>query len=150
MSPVRRFTLDTLFDRFERGTVIGLLALMTLVLMLATVELAILIVQETMNAPEGLLFLDISELLGLFGYVFLLLIGLEIFQTIKMYLHDDTIHAEFVILVAITALARKVILLDMKVYPPLMIFGIGALLLALAIAYFLLSRRAAGAAGADD
>ena len=46
------------------------------------------------------------------GGFLLVLIGIELLDTIKAYFRENTIHVEIVILLAIIAIARKVILLD--------------------------------------
>jgi len=56
--------------------------------------------------------LENHELLSFFGFFLLVLIGIEFLDTIKAYLRDSVIYVEIVILVAIIAISRKVILLD--------------------------------------
>ena len=48
----------------------------------------------------------------------MVLIGLELMTSIEMYLKDNTIHAELMFLVALTAVARKVVILDAKTMEP--------------------------------
>ena len=55
---------------------------------------------DAYNNPA--LFLDIDELLTYFGLFFMILIGLELLETIKMYLKEDQIHVEVVMLVAMS------------------------------------------------
>ncbi len=82
------------------------MALMVLVVIAGTVQLAVSIASALAEAPVLLLTAD--TLLDLFGFFFLILIGVELIETIKVYLIEDTIRVEVVLLVAIMALARKV------------------------------------------
>ena len=51
-------------------------------------------------------------MIGLLGAFLLVLIGVELLDTIKAYFHENAIHVEIVVLLAIIAVARKVILID--------------------------------------
>jgi uncharacterized membrane protein (DUF373 family) len=70
----------------------------------------------------------------------MILIGLELIETIKVYLVEEMVHVEVILLVAIIAVARKVIVLDVKLLPPLSLIGVAAIILALSGGYFLLKR----------
>ncbi len=59
-------------------------------------------------------------------------------HTIKMYLKEDVVHVEIVLLVALIGISRHVIDLDFKHIEPLTIFGIAALIIALSVGYFLI------------
>lgn len=70
----------------------------------------------------------------------MVLIGLELLETIKTYLEEDRVHAEVVFLVAIVAVSRKVVILDYKETSTEMLFGMAALIVALGIGYYLVRR----------
>lgn len=124
----------------ERIVVIGLMLLMLIVVLIATFELGALLFQELLDPMSGGLMLDINELMTLFGFFFLILIGIELLETIRVYLEEDTVHAEVVLLAALIAAARKVIVLDLKVLEPGAIIGLAAIIFALAGGYFLIKR----------
>ena len=77
----------------------------------------------------------------IFGFFLLTLIGVELLETIKAYLNTHVIHVEVVLEVALIAIARKVIILDLKEYSELTLIGIAALIISLAVAYSLLKSR---------
>jgi uncharacterized membrane protein (DUF373 family) len=81
-----------------------------------------------------------QELLQLFSFILLIVIGLELFETIKYYLDKHKIQAEVILLVALTAIARKVIVLDYANYEKDMIIGIAATILALSAGYYFIKR----------
>jgi uncharacterized membrane protein (DUF373 family) len=85
--------------------------------------------------------LEIDELLEIFGFFLLILIGVELLETIKAYLETNIIHVEVVLEVALIAIARKVIILDLKLYSELTLLGIAALIITLAGAYALLKHH---------
>ncbi len=121
---------------FERVIVLALILLMVAVVALATAELVVVLWAHVRADPFPLI--DLTELLSLFGYFMMVLIGLELLETIKNYLTDDSLHVEIVVLVAIIAVARKVIILDMKELQPMTLFGISTLLIGLSLGYWLL------------
>ena len=120
---------------FEKIIVFSLVGMMALVVALATVELGWVIVKDIITPLVFLL--EIHELLEIFGLFLLVLIGIELLDTIKTYLEKRILHVEVVLIVAIIAIARKVIILDEKETSELALFGIGAIILALTIGYYL-------------
>jgi uncharacterized membrane protein (DUF373 family) len=132
--------VEKLLKKFEHYLVIGLLAMMALVVFLSTVELAFIIVQRMLNGKPHLFLLDISDMLEIFGFFMMILIGLELIETIKVYLVEKSIHVEIICLVAIVAIARKVIIIDIYKLPSVSLLGIAAIILALSIGYFFLKR----------
>ena len=120
---------------FEKVVVLSLIAMMALIILLSTVELGWLIVKDIITPPYVLP--GITELLDVFGFFLLILIGIELLETIRAYLAEHVVHVEIVLEVALIAVARKVIILDVKEYQPVTILGIGALILALSAAFFL-------------
>ena len=120
--------------RFERFIIMALLAMMIFVVFLSTIELAIILVQEMLKPP--LLLLNIEEMLSVFGFFLMVLIGIELMETVKIYLEKETVHVEVILMVAIIAISRKVIIMDLKDVGALDLLGIAAIVLALASAYF--------------
>jgi len=118
--------------------VLALLALMMLAVLVSTVELVVILYQELMKPP--LFLLNLEEMLEVFGFFLMVLIGLELLESIKTYLEENRVHAEIVFLVAIVAVSRKVIILDYKEITWEMLFGMSAIIIALGIGYFLVRR----------
>tara|TARA_R110000851_G_scaffold89636_1_gene195601 strand:- start:2318 stop:2704 length:387 start_codon:yes stop_codon:yes gene_type:complete len=114
------------------------LILMTVVVAIAIVELGMLLYLDIFDSTDDVLFLEIDELFRIFGFFFIILIGFELIETVEMYFKDNVIHAEVVLLVAVIAVSRKVILLDLEKYDPLAIIGLGFIILALGGCYFLI------------
>ncbi len=79
-----------------------------------------------------------------FGFILMVIIGLELLETIKAYLDKRVIHVEIVLLVALVAVARKIIILDYKETTPEMLFSISALVIALSGGFFMVRRALNG------
>lgn len=131
--------LQQLLRRFEHVIVVVLIATMAVVVGIAALELVWLVLKDIFSPP--VLWLDVNELLDIFSFVLLILIGIELMETVKGYLKDNVIHVEIVLEVALIAIARKVIVLDPEKYGALTLFALAALILALALGFFL-ERRA--------
>ena len=114
------------------------LILMTIVVAIAIIELGIILYLDLFDPTDDVLFLEIDELFRVFGFFFIILIGFELIETVEMYFKDNIIHAEVVLLVAVIAVSRKVILLDLEKYDPLAIIGLGIIIIALGGCYSLI------------
>ena len=126
--------MTKLLHRFEHGVTVVLAAMMMIVVVLAVLELGWIVVNDVLSPP--VVFLEIDELIEIFGAFFLVLIGIELLETIKAYRTEGVVRVEVVILVAIIALARKVIVFDSAKDGSMMaLIGIAAALVALGIAY---------------
>lgn len=119
----------------ERIVIVALLAMMMLTIVISTVELAVVIYQQIIAPPY--LWLDINNMLEIFGFFLMIVIGLELFETIRVYIEEHRIHVEVVMLVAIVAVTRKVIIIDYKEIDPTMNFSIAALIVALCVGFYL-------------
>jgi uncharacterized membrane protein (DUF373 family) len=130
--------MKSIIYKFEYVIVLALLIMMMIALLASTVELAVILVQELLEPPKFLL--DVKEMLSVFSFFLMVLIGLELVETIKMYLEKDVIHVEVVILVAIIAVSRKIIVIDYEAISYGKVLAISALMIALSAGYFLLKR----------
>jgi uncharacterized membrane protein (DUF373 family) len=124
--------------RFEDFINRTLLFMLACVVLLATFELGWFIVRDALTPPIFLL--EIGELLDLFGQFLLVLIGLELIHSVKVYIEDREFHLESVMAVALIAVSRKIITLDAKNLPEGALLGIAAVVVALVVGYYLLQR----------
>lgn len=133
-SESRTAYLATLVTRVQAVTVAAIMLLLTVVVLLSTVHLGWMIAEEIWKPPRFLI--PVQGLLDIFGYFLLVLIGVELLETLKMYLSRDLTNMSVVIEVALIAMARKVITEEPESVPALTQFGIAALILVLAIAFY--------------
>lgn len=115
--------------------------LMVLVILMGVVDVGWTMYQRIMDPPRYIL--TISDILGIFGAFMAVLIAIEIFINITIYLREDVIHVKIVIATALMAVARKVIILDMEQTQPLELFGLASLVIAASGAYWLVHKTPA-------
>ncbi len=124
----------------KRWMIIAVLFLMVLIVFASVLELAIFLFQEFTDPVSGILLLDINELFRVFGFIFIVLIGFELLESIEMYFKKNVIHAEVVLLIAVIAVARKVVLLELEKHDPVAIIGLSLIILSLGACYSLIKR----------
>jgi uncharacterized membrane protein (DUF373 family) len=125
-------------EKFERVVYTVLILLLAVVLVSAIGELVYLLAMSLTNFPPGLL--ANGELVAVLGSFLLVLITVELLDTMKAYITENVIHVEVVMLLAIIAIARKVILLDPAATDGVELIGIGIIIVGLAAAYYLLRK----------
>jgi uncharacterized membrane protein (DUF373 family) len=130
--------MEKILKQFERVIVFSLLGMMMIAVLVSTIELAVILAQELLKQP--IMLLNVAEMLEVFGFFLMVLIGLELLETIKSYLDEGRVHAEVVFLVALVAVSRKVIILDYNKISPMLLYGMSALIVALGVGYFLVRR----------
>ena len=130
--------MDKIYTIFQKVIITVLLGLMMLAVLVSTVELAVILYQQLMEPPRYLL--NVKEMLEVFGFFLLVLIGLELLESIKAYLQKNRVPAKVVLLVALVAVSRKIIILDYKETSPDMLYGMSAIILALSGGYYLVRR----------
>ena len=127
-------------QKFEKMIILVLIVMMAIVLLLATIELGWIIVKDVITPPVFLL--EIDELIEIFGLFMLVLIGIELLETIiKTYIDKRSEHISIVMAVALIAIARKVIILDVQDLAGETLLGIAAIIIALAVGYYLIKRK---------
>ena len=113
-----------------------LLSLFMIIVIFATIgDLAIFIFQEILSPKEGSFSKTLFQTFGLFLNV---LIALEILENITGYLKKHVLQVELVIVTSLIAIARKIIILDLKVTEGIEIIGLGIAILALSISYWII------------
>lgn len=122
----------------ERLIIHALIVMMAILLVLATIELGYYLVESLIESRY--LLINMDKLLDLFGIFLLVLIGIELLDTIKVYFKENVVHVEVVVLVAIIAIARKVVILKAEELPGEVLLGIAAIIIALAVAYYLIRK----------
>ena len=127
-----------MLKKIEKMIVVSLIVMMVFVVLISTIELAVLIIKDIIEPPRY--WLGIDQLFEIFGFFLMLLIGVELLETIKAYLHENVVHSEIVLEVALIAISRKVITLNVKAYEPLALLGIAALIVSIGLAYFFIKK----------
>lgn len=113
--------------------------LMTLVIIWGIFDVGYVLYQRVTTKPYFLL--SINDILATFGAFMAVLIAIEIFANIVIYLESDVIHLRLVLSTALMAAARKVIVLDFSVNNYLQVISLAAVILSLSIGYWLTCRN---------
>jgi uncharacterized membrane protein (DUF373 family) len=126
------------FDHFKQIIILILMVMLGIVVLLTTIFVAWnLINLIVFNFDQT----DFQRLIiDLFGLFFLVLVGVELLETLKMYTKEHVVHVEVVLLVALIVASRKIILIDYTTTPSEIFFGIAAIIVAIGVSYFLIKK----------
>jgi uncharacterized membrane protein (DUF373 family) len=116
-----------------------LAVLMTLVILWGIGDVVWMLYNQLIAPP--FLLLNINDILATFGAFMAVLIAIEIFINITLYLRDDVIHVKLVMATALMAIARKVIIFDFDKVATGYVYATGAVILALSIGYWLVTQK---------
>jgi uncharacterized membrane protein (DUF373 family) len=125
--------------RIIRVAVKILAILMVLVIVWGIGDVVYVLYQRLTEPP--FLLLQINDILATFGAFLAVLIAIEIFINISMYLSTNVIPVRLVIATALMAIARKVIIFDYENITPAFVYGTAAVVLALGVTYWLIAKR---------
>lgn len=117
-----------------------LAVLMVLVILLSVADVGFVLFEKLAEPPY--LMLTLSDIFAVFASFLVVLIAIEIFANITLYLRDDVIHVKLVVATALMAIARKVIVLDFQQVSPAYLYGTGLIVLALGVTYWLVAAKA--------
>ena len=114
------------------------------VLMTVTILWGVLDVMYAMYQKlfvPSLVELRMQDIVAVFGAFLAVLIAIEIFMNITLYIRKDVIQIKLVVATALMAIARKVIIFDFTKITPPYVLATGAVVLALGITYWLIDRK---------
>lgn len=123
-----------LIKYFEKVVTLILMLFMAVVVILSLYELGLILYKDIMTPPLGVL--EINELIELFGFFLIVMIGVELLETMKDFLVYGHIRLNVIMAVALLAIGRKVIILDIEKYDPTTLIGLGIIILALVVGYW--------------
>lgn len=116
--------------------------LMVVVIFFGVADVFYVLYQNLTKAP--FMMLSISGIFTTFAAFLVVLIAIEIYQNIVLYLRTDVIPIKLVIATALMAIARKVIILDFATTSTMEAFAIAGVVLALGITYYLVGQHHKG------
>ena len=127
-----------ILHKLIRHVVRALAVLMAFIIIWGVLDVLWVLYQRLREPPYFLL--NISDILATFGAFLAVLIAIEIFLNITLYLRDDIIHVKLVVATALMAIARKVIVFDFKSLNHQYVYATAAVVVGLGIAYWLVSK----------
>lgn len=119
-----------------RGAVKFLAVLMVFVIILGVIEVIYVIYEKVSSPPYFLI--SINDLLATFGAFLAVLIAIEIFLNITLYIRSDVIPVKLVVATALMAISRKVIVFDFNKLEPEYIASTSLVVIALGITYWVI------------
>lgn len=140
-SLVKQWGIMTFYQRFESVVALFLTLLITLVVIVAAFRLFAEIINGlVLGAMDPL---DHKVFQNIFGEIMTVLIALEFNHTLQYAVtrQQSIIQTKVILLIALLAVARKFIILDLKETTAEMMLGLAAITLAIGIVYWLLRER---------
>ena len=128
-----------LLHRVIRIAVKVLATLMVLVIVWGIGDVLYVLYQRLVSPP--FLLLSINDILATFGAFLAVLIAIEIFINISLYLKTDVIPVRLVVATALMAISRKMIIFDFEKITPPFILATAAVVAALGLTYWLITKR---------
>ena len=136
------FSREKLVWMFEKATITALQLLIVLAVFVATVMLFVLFIQNLYTRVSDIQ--SVGDLLPAMQKVFagalIVLLGLELAETLRSYFAKHEIRVEVILIMAIVAIGRHMIQLDFDHVPASEVFGLSALMASLTGGYFLVKR----------
>jgi uncharacterized membrane protein (DUF373 family) len=134
-----RWALLTLYERFEHLIILVLTALIAVVIVLATWNLALWVLFDMLLSSSFNL-LSAETFQVVFGMVFTVIIALEFKRSLLVVAErgDSVVQVRTVILIALLAILRKLIILDLGKTDAQHLFALAAAILALGGVYWLI------------
>jgi uncharacterized membrane protein (DUF373 family) len=132
-------------EKFEKLVVAAITMLLVLIVSTILVVVAYLFVTKvgaTVTNVDELADIQQSALRAFSG-ILLVLLGLELLDTVKVYFWEHRVRGEVILLVSLIAMGRAVLEIDLHHIEPFQMIALSALILALSIGYFLVRRATA-------
>jgi len=108
---------------------------MVIVILVTVIDLAIVLYRSLLVTDSvGFFATTLTEIFGLFLSV---LIALEILENITAYIRRHVVQVELVIATALTAVGRKLIILDLEKVSGISLIGLALALIALSVSYYI-------------
>jgi len=134
-----RWKLLTLYQKFEHAVILVLTLLISIVVALAVWNLALKILLSIV-ASRGFDPSDYAVFQALFGMIFTVIIALEFKRSLLVVAErrQSIVQVRTVILLALLAIVRKLIILDLATTEAMHLFALAAAILALGVVYWLI------------
>jgi uncharacterized membrane protein (DUF373 family) len=143
---------DKVISSVEFVVVTALQVLIIALVAVATADLYLLFVRNVIpelarieSAPHLL-----EAMQNSFSGILVVVLGLELLETLKTYFSEHHIRLEVILVVAIIAVARHVIQIDLEHTSGAVLLGIAAVILALTSGYFLAKKTQAESNSAES
>lgn len=114
---------------------------LVVVIIVALLDLIIVLSRDLLiSEPVGFFSKTLIQLFGLFLNI---LIALELLENVTAYFRKHVIHVELVVMTALIAVSRKIIIFDTDKFEKIDLIALALACLALSVSYWLLRRTSA-------
>jgi len=140
---MQAFTFKTT-EWFEKGVLVAAQVLLMAVIVAMVIQLWVMFgsaIASQLSSIDSVPEL-VKSVQTAFSGVLLIILGLELMETLRVYFKSHRIRLETILAVAIIAIGRHVINLDVEHMAGSSLFGIAAIVLALACGFFLVRYKA--------
>jgi uncharacterized membrane protein (DUF373 family) len=129
-------------ERFETTIIALLQLLLVVVVAVATAHLfTLLFTRLPSNWAEVQTADDLHKVMQrAFGGVLIVVLGLELIETLKVYFREHKVRVEVIMIVSLIAVGRHIIQVDYERVDAWQLMGLGVLVVALAVGYFLIAK----------
>jgi uncharacterized membrane protein (DUF373 family) len=143
---------DRLIIWIEAAAITAMQVLIVVMVIVATIELYVLFAKTLLpevfriESPAGLLLTMQQSFAGVLTVV----LGLELLETLKAYFTEHHVRLEVILVVAIIAVGRQIIQVDLEHTSPSVLLGLAAVILSLAMGYFLIRKTQSAIMGSSS
>jgi len=130
--------------KFEKGIKVVnnfvlkyLVVILTICIVLGAVHLTYIIIKDLMEPPYAVI--EVPALLEIFSLALIILVGYELIKSFSIIISSEKIPVTPILQIGLTAVANKIITLDIKHIDAVYLYGIAALALALSASLFLVN-----------
>ncbi len=129
-------------EKFEAVTIALLQLLLVIVIAVATAHLFVLLLKRLPSSWAEVQTADDLHIVmqRAFGGVLIVVLGLELMETLKVYFKEHKVRVEVILVVSLIAVGRHIIQVDYAHMTGMQLVGLGALIVSLAAGYFLIAR----------
>lgn len=143
---------DRIIAGFELITILAMQLLLIFAVATATVVLFLIFARNlVMEASKIETVADLLPAMQQsFAGILIVVLGLELLETLKNYFTEHHVRVEVILVVAIIAIGRHVIKTDFEHTPATVDLGLAALIVALVVGYFLVKKAQLNLKAAED
>ncbi|HTV55734.1 MAG TPA: phosphate-starvation-inducible PsiE family protein [Terriglobia bacterium] len=140
-----RVRAEKIISGFELAAVVALQALVILLVVASTIVLYMLAIRALRTdvahiaTVDDLLYATERSVAG----ILVVVLALELLATLSAYFNEHRVRLEVILIVAIIAVSRQVILIDTEHTSGMELIGIAAVIVSLTVGYFLVKRAQA-------
>ena len=136
------FSIEAIVKKFE---LVAVIAVELLLVVAVAVSIAVLYVLFINGVRTNLVTINSVDemqraLQKAFAGVLLVMMGLELIETLKTYFAEHSIRIEVILIVALIAVGRHIVQIDLEHTGGTALLGVAALVVGLAVSYFLIRK----------